>query len=148
MLSVTYATGYIYQVEGGNTATMKLHHNQREYTRSTVSIAATLTPEAGEPFGIEVVDLSMGGIFIHTDKPLKNGLKCKISMLLGHFQHELPIVADAEVIRTLSHGIALKFQTIELESVANIQNLIVEHAEEPDQAALEFSSHGGWIFTP
>jgi len=127
---------------------MKLHHNQREYSRSTVSIAATLTPKDGQPFGIEVVDLSMGGMFIHTDHTLEPGLTCKVSMLIGHFQHELPIVADAEVIRTFNEGIALKFSAIELENIANMQGLIVEHADEPDQAKLEFSSHGGWIFSP
>jgi len=29
-----------------------------------------------------------------------------------------------------------------------MQHVIVEHAEDPDQAAVELSSHGGWVFTP
>lgn len=127
---------------------MKLYHNQRQYSRSKVSIAATLTPEDGESFGVEVVDLSMGGVFIHSAQVLKAGSRCQVNMLLGHFKHELPIIADAIVIRTLENGIALRFESVKLESIPSMQNVIVDHAEDPDQAAMEFSTHGGWIFTP
>jgi len=127
---------------------MKLHHNQRLYSRSKVSIAATITPTDGEPFGVEVVDLSMGGMFIHTDHSLEDGATCQVSMLLGHINHELPILADAVVVRTVQDGIALRFESIKLENIASMQHLIVDHADDPEQTALEFSSHGGWIFTP
>jgi len=127
---------------------MKLYHNQRLYSRSKVSIAATLTTEDGNSFGVEVADLSMGGMFIHADNVLEAGSRCQVSMLLGHFKHELPIIADAIVIRTVQEGTALRFESIKLESIPNIQNMIVDHSDDPDQAILEFSSHGGWVFTP
>ncbi len=127
---------------------MKLYHNQRQYSRSKVSIAATLTPQDGDPYGVHVADLSMGGMFIHSDKILEPGTQCQISLLLGHFKHELPITADAVVVRVFKDGIALKFKSIQLESIASIQNVIVDHADDPDQVELEFSSHGGWIFSP
>ena len=126
----------------------KPHHNQRQYSRSQVNIAATLTPKDGEPFGAEVADLSMNGALIRTDKRLEPGTQCKLNMLLGHFRHELPLVADSTVVRCINHGIALKFDSVELESIPTIQNLIIDHAEDPEQSELEFSSHGGWVFTP
>ncbi|MDQ6996699.1 MAG: PilZ domain-containing protein [Mariprofundus sp.] len=127
---------------------MKLYHNQRQYTRSKVPVAATLTPEDGDSFGVEVVDLSMGGVFIHSDQQLKDGSRCQLNMLLGHVNHELPIIADAIVIRSSESGIALRFEAVNLESISGMQNIIVEHAEDPDQATMEFSAHGGWIFSP
>jgi len=127
---------------------MKLYHNQRQYSRSKVSIAATLSTRDGNAFGVEVADLSMGGVFVHTDKQLEEGEHCQISMLLGHIQHELPILADAIVVRNVPNGIALRFESIQLESIASMQHVIVDHADDPDQAELEFSSHGGWIFSP
>jgi len=127
---------------------MKLYHNQRQYSRSKVSIAATLTPEGGDSFGVEVVDLSMGGVFVRSDQLLKAGSRCQVSMLLGHVKHELPIIADAVVIRAMDAGIALRFESIRLESIPNMQHVIVEHAEDPDQAVMEFSSRGGWIYSP
>jgi len=127
---------------------MKLYHNQREYSRSKVAIAATLTPEGGDSFGVEVVDLSMGGVFVHSDQALKPGTICQINMLLGHFKHELPLVAGAIVIRSVKEGIALRFEDVKLESIPAMQHVIVDHAEYPDQAAMEFSTHGGWISSP
>jgi len=127
---------------------MKLYHNQRLYSRSKVSIAATLTLPDGDSFGVEVVDLSMGGMFIHSDKVLKADSRCQINMLLGHFKHELPIVADAIVIRTVHDGTALRFESVHLESIPSIQNIITEHADDPEQTVMEFSSHGGWVFSP
>jgi len=127
---------------------MKLYHNQRQYSRSKVSIAATLTPEGGDSFGVEVVDLSMGGVFVHSEQVLKSGSRCQVNMLLGHFKHEMPIIADAIVIRTIDAGIALRFESVKLESIPGMQHVIVEHAEDPDQVAVEFSTQGGWIFTP
>jgi len=127
---------------------MKLYHNQRQYSRSKVSIAATLTPEGGDSFGVEVVDLSMGGVFVRSDQLLKAGSRCQVNMLLGHVKHELPIIADAVVIRATDAGIALRFESVRLESIPNMQHVIVEHAEDPDQAVVEFSSRGGWIYSP
>ncbi len=127
---------------------MKVYHNQRQYSRSKVSISATLTPENGDAFSVEVVDLSMSGMFLHTDHRLEAGSKCQVSILLGHFKHELPILADAVVVRSIENGIALRFESVRLESFTSMQDVIVEHAEDPAQAALECSSHGGFIFTP
>jgi len=126
---------------------MKLHH-KRNYTRSKVPVGAILTAEGGEPFGVEVVDISMSGVFLRTDTQLAMGRKCQISILLGHFNHELPIIAEGTVVRTCADGMALKFETVKLESTANLQNLIVENADDPEQVHLECSSHGGWIFSP
>jgi len=127
---------------------MKQYHNQRLYSRSKVSIAATLTMQGGDSFGVEVADLSMGGMFIHSDKTLEPGSRCQVNMLLGHFKHELPIIADAIVIRTVKDGIALRFESVKMESIPGMQHIIVDHADDPEQTAMEFSSHGGWIFSP
>jgi len=127
---------------------MKLYHNQRQYSRSMVSIAATLTPEGSESFGVQVVDLSMGGMFVHSERMLDAGAPCSVSILLGHFKHELPLIAKGVVVRSSSEGIALRFESIEMESIPDIQSLIIDHADDPEKTELEFSSHGGWIFTP
>lgn len=127
---------------------MKLYHNQRHYSRSRLSVAATLAPEGEDAFGVEVVDLSMGGMFVHSERNIDSGTNCQVSILLGHFKHELPLTAKGVVVRNSSEGIALRFESIELEAVPNLQSLIVEHADDPEKTELEFSSHGGWIFTP
>ncbi len=127
---------------------MRPRHNQRKFSRSQITISAMLTPEDGQAFGVQVDDLSMGGIFVLTDRKLEIGRKCKVNMLLGHFKHELPLIAEAAVVRITERGLALKFEVIELEAISSMGRLVIEHSDNPEQARMEFSAHGGWVFSP
>jgi len=90
----------------------------------------------------------MGGVFLKTGRKLEPGTICKLNILLGHFKHELPILAEAVVIRSIEQGIALKFNDVKLETLPTMQNFIIEHADDPEQVQLEYSSGGGYIFNP
>lgn len=127
---------------------MTKHDNTRKYSRSKVSIAAILVPERGKPFDVEVVDISMGGIFVHADEEIAAGSRCQVKILLGHFRHEMPIGADGTVIRCADGGIAIKFETVKIDTAQELQNLIAFNAEDPEKTIVEFSQHGGWIFNP
>ncbi|PIP01738.1 MAG: PilZ domain-containing protein [Zetaproteobacteria bacterium CG12_big_fil_rev_8_21_14_0_65_54_13] len=127
---------------------MKTHRNHRNYSRSKVSVGATLTPEGGKLIDVEVVDLSMSGVFVRGITSLAMGSKCQICILFGHFKHELPIIAEGTVVRTDNDGVALRFSDVRVDSAPKLEELIVDHADNPEEAHLEISSHGGWIFTP
>jgi len=127
---------------------MKTHRNHRNYSRSKVSVGATLTPEGGDPINVEVVDLSMSGVFVRGITSLTMGSKCQICILLGHFKHELPIIAEGTVVRTDNDGVALRFSEVKVDSAPKLQDLVIDHADDPEKAHLEISSNGGWIFTP
>lgn len=90
----------------------------------------------------------MNGALLHSDFKPEPGTRCSVNILIGHVQHELPIEAAAIVVRTIENGIALKFESVKIDSTPRLQNLIVDHAEDPTQSELEFSKKGGWIFTP
>ncbi|MDQ6992705.1 MAG: PilZ domain-containing protein [Mariprofundus sp.] len=128
---------------------MRSHHNLRDYSRSTVAIRGTLSVENGKPIGAEVLDLSMSGIFVRCGELILDaGCQCQISILFGHFKHELPMIVQGSVTRSNEKGIAIKFHTIQLESATNLKHLITMNAQDPEQIELEYSRHGGWIFTP
>ncbi|MDX8405493.1 MAG: PilZ domain-containing protein [Mariprofundus sp.] len=127
---------------------MKTHHNLRSFSRSKVSVGAILTVKDKEPCNVKIVDLSMTGMFITSDTPLADGDRCSVSILIGHMNHELPIIATGVVIRTTDTGIALKFQSLRLDSTATLQQMIIENADNPEQAKTEFSRQGFWMFEP
>lgn len=127
---------------------MKSYENRRNYSRSRVAAAAILTPDGGAPLEVEVVDLSMTGVFLRGVASLQIGSKCELSILLGHFRRELPILATGRVVRLVDDGVALRFESIKIESSMELQKLVVEHADDPDQVRLECSKGGGWIFRP
>jgi len=125
-----------------------LNRNHRKFSRSQVSVAALLTLEDQEPVEVEVLDVSMNGTFLKSGLKLAAGTHCKVSILLGHFQHELPIEAEAIVVRATAMGLALSFVSVKIDSTPRLQNLIVDHAEDPNQVQLELSQQGGFIFNP
>lgn len=133
---------------GVREASLTKHANARKYSRSQVAITATLTPAGGESIDVEVVDISMGGMFVHTDEKLTPGTSCHVKILLGHIKHELPIGAEATIIRSVEGGIALKFGSVKIDHASELQNLIVDNSDDPEQAVMEFSQQGGWIFNP
>jgi len=122
--------------------------NVRKFSRSKVSIAAILVPKGGTPIDVEVVDISMSGIFVHADKKLAVGTRCQVKILLGHFRHEMPIGAAGSVVRCHDGGIAIKFDEVKIDTAQELQNLIAFNSEDPERTIVEFSQHGGWIFNP
>jgi len=127
---------------------MKTHHNMRKFTRSKVSVGAILTIAGKKPFDVKIIDLSMTGMFITSDTPLAEGDRCTASILLGHTDHELPIIAIGRVIRATDAGIALKFESVRLDSTATLQHLIIDNADDPEKAKSEFTQQGFWMFEP
>lgn len=124
-----------------------LNPNHRKFSRSKVEVAALLTIDS-DPVEVMVADISMNGALLKSSLKPEAGTRCILSILLGHFQHELPIEAEATVVRTLDYGIALRFESVKIDSTPRLQHLIVANAEKPEEAQLEFSEHGGWIFNP
>ena len=138
----------VFLQDGYREAGLTKHTNARKYSRAQVAVTAILTPSGGEPIDVDVIDISMGGMFVRADEILAPGTRCQITILLGHFKHELPIGADGVVIRSNEDGIALKFGSVKIETAPELQSLIVFNADDPHEAAVEFSKHGGWIFNP
>jgi len=122
--------------------------NHRKFSRSQVAVAALLTLKEMDPVEVMVVDISMNGALLQTDLKLMPGTHCSVSILLGHFQHELPIEAAGVVVRSLDGGIALRFESVKIDSTPRLKDLIIEHAEDPEQVEIEYSQNGGWIFNP
>ncbi|OIO73386.1 MAG: PilZ domain-containing protein [Zetaproteobacteria bacterium CG1_02_53_45] len=122
--------------------------NHRKFSRSQVAVAALLTLKERNPVEVMVVDISMNGALLQTDLKLTPGTHCNVSILLGHFQHELPIEVTGVVVRSLEDGLALRFESVKIDSTPRLKSLIVEHAEDPEQVEVEYSQNGGWIFNP
>ena len=85
-----------------------------------------------------VIDLSMNGILIQSDTTLEIGRRCHISMLLGHYMHELPISAEGVVIRSHDNMFAICFDTVGIESAEELQDMILFHSSDPQLCLQEF----------
>ena len=114
-------------------------HQSREYSRSKISIAAELIPEGCEPMQVEVKDLSLHGIMVHAEQPVEIGTKCQIRIMVGHYQHELPITAEGSVVRIQDSDFAIQFDCIGVESNEELERKILTSSDDPDQCLKEFT---------
>lgn len=117
---------------------MKKSGNTRKFIRSNISIAIRLWTSGVSPFDAMVIDLSLNGILIRTDATLALGSKCHISMLLGHYMHELPLSAEGIVVRVHDGMMAISFDAVAIESSRELQDMIVFHTDDPEQCLHEF----------
>jgi len=118
---------------------MNRSENTRGFTRSQISIAIRLRAPGISPCDAMVVDLSLNGVLIQTDATLAVGSRCQISMLLGHYMHELPLNAEGVVVRAHDGMIAISFDTVAIEASRELQDIIVFHTDDPEQCLHEFN---------
>jgi len=119
---------------------MENSKNNRSFSRSNIAIATRLTPAGAASIDAMVVDLSMNGVLVKTDAVLEIGSKCHISMLIGHYMHELPISANGVVIRVQQGTIAICFDTIGIEAADELESMILFQSPDPEQCLNELEA--------
>lgn len=117
---------------------MKKTKNRRKFIRSNISIATRLTPSGAPSINAIAIDLSMSGILVQTDATLEIGSKCHVSMLIGHYMHELPISAEGVVARVQKGIIAICFNAIGIDVSKEFESMILFHSNDPKRCLLEF----------
>ncbi len=78
-------------------------------------------------------DLSLGGIYIHTDKDIKPGTGCNIEVRLTGRTTPLHLKMKGTVIRKEPTGIAVSFESMGLESYTHLKNIVRYNASNPDE---------------
>ncbi|MBI4560077.1 MAG: PilZ domain-containing protein [Candidatus Hydrogenedentes bacterium] len=115
-----------------------MSYENRRFTRVTVSHPISLTLPDGRTFETKMVDISALGICVTTLQSLSIGAECKI-----HFQFEddKHVRAEGKVIRNEGTQMAIEFTGIESDSLDDLRNFIVSHADDPGTTDVEILSH-------
>lgn len=71
------------------------------------------------------------------------GSACSVKIFLGAGDAREVIEARAWVVRSEEGTVAVEYTEIDLESYYHLQRLIVQNADDPEQAEKEFCSHWG-----
>ncbi|EAU53615.1 PilZ domain-containing protein [Mariprofundus ferrooxydans] len=125
---------------------MKPRANNKKPVSEGVPATASIALQDGSTLEGEIIDLAMHGMFLRSNNPPATGSSCQATIRLGHIRHELSIEAECTVVHVVGNSVALRFDSVKLEGKG--QNQHIEHLEEMGLERLEFSSHGGWVFTP
>jgi hypothetical protein len=90
------------------------------------------------------INISLSGLrmSIEQDAP-PVGASCQVKITLSMSEHRVAIDAKGNVIRSDPRHVAIRFTELDLDSYHHLRQLIINNAEDPEQAEREFSAHWG-----
>jgi len=114
----------------------------RAFTRVNIPVQAVITQKGVDLQGM-VTDISMNGTSICCEwQSLQQDCECGVVLTLGE-EETVTITAAGRVVRGHDDVIAIAFESVNLESIPYLRNLILYNAEETDQVQNEFVNHMG-----
>ncbi len=116
---------------------------QRRNMRSSISARAELRLHTGVLMEGNSRDISLTGIFIHTDRMLPVGNTCHLTVVLEGGASEFRIDTKGEVVRVDEDGIAVEFYEVALDSLQHLCKLLLYNADEPELIEEELAATAG-----
>ena len=77
-------------------------------------------------------DLGLKGIFIHTQVEMALGTKCQVEVKLTGMTEQLNLYMQGKIIRKDPNGIAVEFDSMDLDSYTHLKNLVRYNTTDPD----------------
>lgn len=93
----------------------------------------------------QVINLGVGGCLLGITADLKPGAPCSLRFVLGDADTGPEIRVNAEVIRCEPEGIAVRFKTIDPDSLFHLQNLVRYNSEDLEAVEQEIKEHPGLL---
>lgn len=109
--------------------------NNRRYSRVNWHSQAVVTAGGSDALG-PVLDISLNGVLVGTDPGQGPGAPCDVRIQLGD-DPEQSIAASGEVVRRDAQGVAVRFETMDLDSAAHLRRLVTLNSEDPGRAERE-----------
>lgn len=107
----------------------------RRYSRVSWHSQAVVTAGGSEARG-PVLDISLNGVLVGADPGQEPGEPCDVRIQLGD-DPEQSITASGEVVRRDEQGVAVQFETMDLDSAAHLRRLVTLNSEDPGRAERE-----------
>lgn len=82
-------------------------------------------------------DISLQGMFVRTDQPLAVGTACDMEILLTGSSSRLSIRVQGRVARQGAAGVAVVFDSLDVDSYYHLKNLLLYNAQDPDSLEKE-----------
>jgi hypothetical protein len=77
-------------------------------------------------------DFSLKGVFIRTDERIAPETPCHVQVLLSGTAKGLVLNMEGHVVRQEEHGMAVCFDTMDLDSYMHLKNVVRYNSEDPD----------------
>ena len=77
-------------------------------------------------------DLSMKGAFVKTDESFQIGIDCQLTVTLTGSTDEVILHMKGTIVRKEASGVAIHFNSVDLDSYTHLKKLVQFNAEYPD----------------
>jgi hypothetical protein len=92
----------------------------------------------------EGINISMDGVGLSTRDPIPPvDAPCRVTINLGGSENPVRIDVKGTIVRSRLGYLAVKFVDLDLDTYQHLRQLIVNNADDPDRAELEFVAHWG-----
>lgn len=78
-------------------------------------------------------DLSLSGIFVKTNEDIPEGTQCEVEVWLTGMEEEIALKMQGYVVRKVKGGLAVAFETIDIDSYTHLKNIIRYNTDDPDK---------------
>jgi hypothetical protein len=123
---------------------MGQEQERRDFIRVPFKTATTVRIPDRTLWSSSTLDLSMNGIRIATEEAIPlPGTPCEIEMVLSEDDPAVIIEARGSIVRSAPGTLAVHFSEVDFDSYLHLRQLIMNNADDPDQAEQQIRHHWG-----
>ncbi|MCP4002558.1 MAG: PilZ domain-containing protein [bacterium] len=117
--------------------------HMRGFQRSATEMTAEIRVEGTEALRWMVCDVSFSGIYLRGEKQLPVGTICQVTIFLDGQDPPILIEASGRVVREDDDGFGIQFDSVDVDSVDHLRNLVLANSQKPGEVIEEFETHIG-----
>lgn len=119
--------------------------NRRQRTRIPFRTTANVHATGAMLVDQEVRDLSLTGVFVLGNHPLKAGQSCMVTIHLYEGDESdnvnvTDLTMEGKVLRVHEDGTAIQFEFLDPDSYLHLRRVVLLNVDDPDQVAQEFNT--------
>jgi len=116
--------------------------NVRVIFRTSVSV--TETGEGARTVSVEkegTRDISLQGLYVLTSEPFPAGTECMVNLRLTGSSSDLQLDILGTVVRTDDTGMAIKFESMDIDALIHLKNILYYNSGDPERIDAELSGN-------
>ncbi len=116
---------------------------KRRFNRFPFNMKAELIVQDTVYEVAEIGNLSMGGCLLEIERVLDPGTECTLRIILTMSDEAPVITVKGKIVRSDQGNIAMKFTSIDIDSLHHLQMIARYNAPDPDKMEQEIKKHPG-----